>query len=82
MNLDDIEKGNFSIPLNNNQVDYLTLQFAVSNNAMINTLVNMLAEADVFKGTTRDATMKRIIYEYENRFNELWAETLNSIHSK
>lgn len=82
MNLEDIEKGNFKVPLNKGQVDYLTLQFAVSNNAMINTLTNMLIEADVFKGETRDNVIKQINSEYEKRYNEQWASVVNAIHSK
>ncbi len=81
MNLDDIEKGQAAIPFDMGKAIAEILRLSAANNAMLNTLMNvMLEESDIFKD--KEEAIKLIEEENAKRFNSLWADVLHQIYRK
>lgn len=81
MNLDEIEKGNTSIPFDPGKAIAETLRLTAANNAMLNTLLNLIIErSDLF--SDKEEAIKFVEEENSRRFNELWADVLHQIYKR
>lgn len=80
IDLSDIEKGNFRLPIDRDQTLLEILRLSVSNQAMINALINTLInESSLFDETDKDKFAVKIREQYDSRFNEMWAEFYNVV---
>lgn len=80
MDLSDIEKGKFRLPIDRDQTLLEILRLSISNQAMINALMNALInESSIFDETEKDKIAAKVREQYDSRFEEMWAAFYNVV---
>lgn len=81
MNLDDIEKGQASLPIDTGKAITEILRLTAANHAMLNTILNVLIEhTELFKDG--DEVSRYIAEASAERFHQVWADVLNQVAKK